>query len=88
MTKDKLKGLIALGSLVGIVGFILLFYSVHFGISVAENWLISNNSIDTSSYLIIIEGNINNFSSAGSILLAIGLITIIYAYYTMLKIQK
>ena len=88
MTKDKLKGLIFLGSLIGIAGFILLFFSVHFGTYFAEDWLSKQGGVDTSLYLIIVEGYINNFLSAGSILFGIGLLTVIYAYNTMLKIQK
>ena len=61
MTKDKLKGLIFLGSLIGIVGFILLFFSVHFGTYFAEDWLSKQGGVDTSLYLIIVEGYINNF---------------------------
>lgn len=36
MTKKKLKGLISLGSVITAIGFILLFFSVDIGLSLAE----------------------------------------------------
>ena len=88
MTKEKLKGLIALGSLMGIVGFVLLFFSVNFGTYFAQDWLTKQDGVDTSFYLLRVEEYINSFLSAGSILFGIGLITIIYAYTIIPKIQK
>ncbi|SES46482.1 hypothetical protein [Psychrobacillus sp. OK032] len=88
MTKNKLKGLVALGSLITAIGFILLFFSVNFGLSLAENWIAKQGGADTSTYLIVIEGSTNNFLAAGSILFGIGLTTIIFAYYKTLNINE
>ena len=88
MTKDKLKGLVALGSVITAVGFILLFFSVNIGLSLAENWLVTQGGMDTSAYLIVIEGYINNFLAAGSILFGIGISTIIFSYYKILNINE
>jgi hypothetical protein len=88
MTKDKLKGLVALASLITAIGFILLFFSVNFGRLFAGIWLSQRGSADTSTYLIILEGSINNFLAAGSILFGIGLTTIIFAYYKILNIRE
>ncbi|RDW16599.1 hypothetical protein CWR48_16300 [Oceanobacillus arenosus] len=92
MTKNKLKGLVGLGSLITVIGFILLFFSVNFGLSLAENWIVKQveqtGGADTSTYLIVIEGSTNNFLAAGSILFGIGLATIIFAYYKILNINE
>ncbi|MCG7346101.1 hypothetical protein MHZ92_18485 [Sporosarcina sp. ACRSL] len=89
MTKDKLKALFALGSLVTVIGIILLFFSIKFGESLAHNWLVKRGGgSDTSTYLIIFEGYTNIFLSAGSILLVIGLATTIFVYYKILSIDE
>jgi len=36
MTKNKLKGLVSLGSVITAIGFILLFFSVDIGLSLAD----------------------------------------------------
>jgi len=88
MTKDKLKGLVALGFLLTVIGFALLFFSVNLGMSRASNWLIEQEVADTSTYLIILEGYTNNFLAAGSILFGIGLGTIIFTFYKILSINE
>ncbi|MFC4022380.1 hypothetical protein ACFOUV_00950 [Oceanobacillus longus] len=88
MIKDNLKGVITLGALLAILGFILIFSSVHFGISLADNWLAKQGGADTSIYLIVIEGYTNNFLFAGSILFGVGLVTFIIAIYKLLHIKK
>ncbi|WP_249871780.1 hypothetical protein [Oceanobacillus saliphilus] len=88
MTRDKLKGFVVLGSLLTAIGAILLFFSVNFGTSLAENWLVKQGGTDTATYLIIIEGNINNFLAAGSILFGIGIPITLFAYYKMLNINE
>lgn len=85
MTMEKLKGLVAVGSLIAVIGLIFLFFSVNFGTSLADNWLAEQGGADTSIYLIVIEGYINNFVTAGSILLGIGLATVIFSYYKTLN---
>ncbi|SEM14379.1 hypothetical protein SAMN04487786_1145 [Paenisporosarcina quisquiliarum] len=88
MTKDKLKGLVALGSLMTAIGFILLFFSVNFGLSLAEKWILNRGGgADTSTYLIVIEGSISKILAIGSILFGIGLATIIVTYYKILNIN-
>ncbi|MEW9503158.1 hypothetical protein [Jeotgalibacillus marinus] len=88
MIKNKLKGGIVLGSLLSIVGFILLFFSVNFGISISEYWLSKRGSVETSIYLKVIEGHTNNFLAAGSILFGVGVITLVLTYYMMLNIKE
>ena len=78
MTKDKLKGLVNLGSLITAIGFILIFFSVNFGESVAGNWLGKLGRADPSTYQVVFEGSVNNFLASGSILFGIGLATLIF----------
>ena len=88
MTEDKLKGLVVLSSLITAIGFILLFFSVNFGLLFAENWIVKQGGADTSTYLLVLEGFTNTFLAAGSILSGIGLVTTIITFYKMLNIQQ
>lgn len=86
MDIDKLKGLIILGSLSSIIGLILLLFSPNFGTSCAEIWLANQGGFaDTSSYELIVKGYMNSFLATGSILLMIGLFTMLFTYYKMLQ---
>ncbi|KMM37986.1 hypothetical protein [Guptibacillus hwajinpoensis] len=87
MNKDKLIGLIIWGSIIGISGFVMLFFSVHFGTSIAENWLIKQGGADTDYYNIIVKSYINNFLVGGGILFAVGLATNFIAYYKLQSIK-
>ena len=86
MTKNKLKGLASLASIISVIGIILIFFSVNFGTSLAEKWLAKQGGADTSTYLIVLEGYINNFIVSGSIVFGIGLAAIAFAYYKILNI--
>lgn len=88
MTKDKLKGYVTLASLITAIGFILLFFSINFGMSFAEKWIAKQGEADQPTYLIVIEGYTNNFLATGSILFGIGLATILFTYYKILKINE
>ena len=88
VTKDKLKGLIALGILLSVLGLFLLFNSVNFGASLAESWLVKRGGADPTWYHIRAKGNINNFLAVGSILFGIGLTTTIFVLYKLLKLKE
>ncbi|WP_342598952.1 hypothetical protein MHB48_16145 [Psychrobacillus sp. FSL H8-0483] len=88
MTKDKLKGLVALSSLITATGFILLFFSINFGTSFAGKWIAKQGGADQPTYLIVIEGYTNNFLATGSILFGIGLATILFSCYKILEINE
>ncbi|RKQ33272.1 hypothetical protein [Oceanobacillus halophilus] len=63
MTKDKLKGMITLGTLLGVMGLIFIFFSVRFGTSLADGWLAAQGGFANSSmYELRVEANTNNFS--------------------------
>ncbi|WP_066399909.1 hypothetical protein [Neobacillus mesonae] len=87
MTTEKSKGLMILGPSLGVVGFILLFFSVDFGKSLADNWVNKQGGAGSSIYLIVIKGYTNNFLAAGSIFLGAGLATILISYYKMLNFK-
>lgn len=84
MTKEKLRIFILFGSLLGVLGLILLFFSVTFGMFLAESWLIGQVAADTPTYLIVMENYIHNFLVTGSILFSAGLAIFIFAFYKML----
>ena len=88
ISKDTLKGLVTLASLITAIGLILLFFSVNFGTALAENWLLKQGGVETSIYLTVIDGFINIFLAAGSILFGIGLVTITFFYYKILIINE
>ncbi|MFJ7667336.1 hypothetical protein ACIQXI_09515 [Lysinibacillus sp. NPDC097195] len=88
MTKNKLKSLVTLGSVITAVGFIILFLSVDIGLSLAEGWLDRRGGLDTTLYLIGNEGFIKSTQAVGSILFGIGLSTIIFAYYKILNMNE
>ncbi|WP_079479004.1 hypothetical protein [Halobacillus salinus] len=88
MTRKDLKGLVALASILAVIGFILMFFSVNFGTSLAENWLFSRGGADTSIYLIAVEGYINSFVVAGSILFGIALAVVTFSYYKLLETRE
>ncbi|GAE92936.1 hypothetical protein JCM21714_1961 [Gracilibacillus boraciitolerans JCM 21714] len=85
MTKDNLKGLIVLSSLMTVIGLVLLFVSVNFGIFLADNWLANEDWVDTSKYLMVVEGSINILLTVGGILFGVGLAAIIFTYYKILN---
>ena len=81
MTKDKLKGVVALGSLFAIIGFLILFFSPDLVLFRAESWLVKQGGVDTSTYQIVIAGFTNSFLAVGSILFGVGVATIVVAFY-------
>ncbi|MDP4552814.1 hypothetical protein Q9251_18200 [Alkalihalobacillus macyae] len=87
MNKDKLIGLVVWGSIIGISGFVMLFFSVHFGTSIAENWLIKQGGADTGYYNIIVKSSINNFLVGGGILFAFGLAINLITYFKLQSIK-
>ena len=87
MSKDNLMGLILVGSLLGVGGFIMIFFSVTFGTSLAESWLMRQGGADTAYYHIIMKSYINNFLVVGGIFLSIGLLIVVFIYYKLLIIK-
>ncbi|WP_141433907.1 hypothetical protein [Bacillus sp. 03113] len=83
MTKGNLVGTLIFGSLIGIIGFVMLFNSVNFGTSLAEKWLIKEGGADPNTYNIILKSYINNYLVGGSILFSFGLLIDTLAYFKM-----
>ena len=87
MSKDNLMGLIIVGSLLGVGGFIMIFFSVTFGTSLAESCLMRQGGADTAYYHIIMNSYINNSLVVGGIFLSIGLLIVAFIYYKLLIIK-
>ncbi|MCT2534861.1 hypothetical protein NC661_04020 [Aquibacillus koreensis] len=86
MRKDNFKWLIMLGSLLGIIGLLFIFFSNNLGASLAEGWLVENE-YEMSDYLSEVKKNTSIFIVTGSILLGIGLSTVVFAFYKVLNIK-
>ncbi|MGM8211197.1 hypothetical protein ACLIBH_00215 [Virgibacillus sp. W0430] len=88
MNTDAERGLMAVGSLLALIGFIALFFSASFGTSLAEQWLISQGGMsDSSIYESRISTYMYSFLVGGGILFAIGVSSIIIGYYKLLQIK-
>ncbi len=88
MTKNHINRLTALGAIITVLGFILLFFSTSFGTSMAEGWLMEQGGADTAMYHIRIESYISNFLVSGGILFGIGILTLIITYFIMILFTK
>ncbi|QOR64993.1 hypothetical protein IM538_14215 [Cytobacillus suaedae] len=87
MKNNNLIRFITIGSILTVVGFILLFFSTYFGITIAENWLMKQGGADTALFHIMIDSHITNFSVAGGILLGIGLVTTLVTSFMKLNVK-
>lgn len=88
MTNNNHIRFITIGSLLTVTGFILLFFSPYFGVSMAENWLMKQGGSDTAVFHIMIESYISNFLVAGGILFGIGLVTILVTSFLKLNLER
>ncbi|MER2009683.1 MAG: hypothetical protein ABS939_19785 [Psychrobacillus sp.] len=88
MTKDKWKAFVNLGVLFSVMGLILNFSSVYFGVSLADQWLSNEGSADTSLYLSRVTGYTNSFLATGSVFLMIGLLMIIISTVKVLDSRE
>ena len=84
MNNNKLMGLVVLGSLMATIGFLFIFNSAKLGLTRAENWLFEQGGADNTTYLFLMENYTNSYLIAGSILLGIGLATIVGACFKIL----
>lgn len=84
LPKEKFKYLTVIGSLLGLCGVVIIFFSVNFGTSIAESWLVSRGGADTGYYHIIVNSYINSFLVTGGILFGFGLMIFTFAYYKLL----
>ncbi|RSD28676.1 hypothetical protein [Mesobacillus subterraneus] len=84
MNNEKMKTFTLSGIGVGLVGFIMIFFSTDFGSSFADSWLADRGGADTGFYHIMVETYIHNFQIAGGILFGLGLLVLLMASYKML----
>lgn len=87
---EKLKGLMVLTSILGVIGLILIFLSGILGTYLADIWLLylQDGSAETSNYQLKERANTNNFLVTGGILFGVSLTTILFAYYKKLNIKE
>ncbi|SES29211.1 hypothetical protein [Salipaludibacillus aurantiacus] len=73
------------GMIVSLIGVILMFSSVYYGIWVADAVILNSyNPIDTSIYELAVSKYINAFHSLGLVILLSGLIMILTANFKKL----
>ena len=61
MSKEHIKGLGIISSLLMIMGLVLMFFSVSIGTYIGDSWVSSQPGInDGSRYMLVIETYINN----------------------------
>lgn len=87
MKKEHLNIVGTVSALLLILGLFLMFFSVGFGMSLGESWLISQSggSADTNQYMMVIETYTNNFVIIGSMLFGAGLLTALFIFYSFLR---
>jgi hypothetical protein len=82
MVTNHLKVLLIFGSVISVVGLIVLLSSVNIGMSLSYNWLLSQGgSADSNTYNLVMESYISNFTILGGILCSFGLLTVVVSYY-------
>ncbi len=86
MRKNSLKGILVLGSLLGVIGLIFIFFSNSLGTSLT-NALVADADYAAYTYDSKVKTNTNIFLVTGIILSGIGLSTVIYALYKMLNVK-
>ncbi|MDC3414934.1 hypothetical protein [Terrihalobacillus insolitus] len=87
MPKDKVKYIstIIVGALIGLLGIIMIFSSIKFGISSAGSWLESRGGADSNYYNVVVQSYINSFLVAGGILFGFGLLIITFVLNKFIK---
>lgn len=93
MSKDHIKAFSIISVLLIIIGFVLIFSSVSFGISISNSWLLEQTERegigpDTSQYNIVTKTYVNNFVIVGRTLLSTGLQLAILTYFAPLFLRK
>ncbi|MGM9965947.1 MAG: hypothetical protein ACI383_00555 [Rummeliibacillus sp.] len=81
MSKQQIKGLSIILSIMMIIGLVLMFFSVSMGTYLGKSWISSQPGVyDDSMYMLVIENYINNLVIIGSILFGVGLLTGVFTY--------
>ncbi|WP_076558120.1 hypothetical protein [Salimicrobium flavidum] len=88
MTKDNFLRFVTIGTVLSVMGFILLIFSSNLGIYRADDWLMNEGGTNRDMFLIRAEGYINAFMVFGAICLSIGFFTLILAYFIKVMFTK
>ncbi|MCA1010679.1 hypothetical protein [Halobacillus halophilus] len=86
MRDNSLKGLLMLGSLLGIIGLIFIFFSHDLGTSLT-NTLVAGSDYAASTYESKVKTNTLIILVTGIILSVVGLSTVVFALYKMENIK-
>ncbi|XWN51321.1 hypothetical protein L0P96_08790 [Anoxybacillus flavithermus] len=88
MTENQLKWTGSFVTVIGVVGLVLIFFSVDFGTSLADSWVAKQGGASTERYHIILESYIHSFLIAGSILFGFSLLFAIFTYFAFMLLPK
>lgn len=81
MSKQQIKGLSIILSIMMIIGLVLMFFSVSIGTYLGDSWASSQpDGYLDNRYEVVIENYINNFVIIGSILFGVSLLTGVFTY--------
>lgn len=81
MSKEQIKWLSIISSILMIMGLILMFFSVSIGTYLGDSWVSSkSDGYHDNKYMVVIENYINNLVIIGSILFGVGLLTGVFTY--------
>jgi hypothetical protein len=83
MAKDQLILVIISGFLVGIAGFVMLFFNVYFATTGADAWLANRGGADTGLFHIVVKGYMNTFLVGGGILFVMGMVAVVLGYHQL-----
>ncbi|MCA1029526.1 hypothetical protein LCL95_00610 [Bacillus timonensis] len=68
MKKEHLNMISILVAFTGVIGLIMMFASVHFGINSAEAWMLEQEGVNRALYDQIVAAYINTYVVTGSLL--------------------
>lgn len=90
MTGTRIYATGWVAALLMVTGLVLCFSSSTLGIKKASSWLQSQHDgmADASLYTAVVENNIGMFTTLGSILFAVGLLSAIGVYFTVMILGK
>lgn len=89
MSKEQIKGLSIILSIMIITGLVLMFFSVSIGIYLVDSWVSSQpDGYLDNKYEVVIENYTNNLVIIGSILFGVGLLTGVFTYIKSFSLKE
>ena len=87
MNHEKLKAFMTLSALSATCGIVIILFSGSIGTVIADSWLAAQGGADTFIYEFKMKSNTKNFLVIGSIFLGVGLASVFFTYYQVLRMK-